>query len=1141
MPINIATGEVEIARDDFVLPGRVPLKWTRRYRSSLIESSNSPLGPGWSTSWFPTLRRVERTWNFISPEGDSHAFPDSDGRIQRGQVIRLLGAFLEFAWQNNRYVVTQWDVESGQITRFIFAVDERAGPPPLVAVEDVSGDGIDVMWEAPGRLKSLHQRTEKRTVLVNYSRDARISSLALATKEGARAEIACFEYDVAGRLSAVIDRRGLANRYEYDAQSRVSREILRDGAVYFYRYDERGRCVHFSGLDRYNEKRLRFLDSAKRTMVTNSYGKTSVFEYLPSGHVISELDPLGNQRGTVFDGFNRIVAKVDPTGGVTRYTYDDCGNRNSITDPLGHTYQYEFNAYHQVISITNPLGKTWYRSYDANRRLVATRDPLGAIWRVSYDEAGNPSVINSPLGSSRLLRFGDCSLREMTDWMGHTVKFKWDDFGRLIERVGATGERTTIRYDSVGNPIEVNFPDGGRLRATYDGGGNLTTVTNGKGHTTRLRYGSCRRLIERTDPTGRVVRYVWGTEPTRLDEIINEKGESFAYFRDDRGRVVRERSFDGREQGFTYDAAGRCTAITNGNDEILQIKRDAAGRISKKLLPDGTMVTYEYDQVGHILTAVSPDVSVRFEYDEVGRLILETQGDHWVETLRNAIGVVIRTRTSLGHDVRYDLDPNGRMRSLATANGHSMAFERDPRGLETARRMPGTTLLEQRYDGLGRLVEQRVGHLCYRPEWPAGESRILEGHENIRRAYKYDADGLLLSISDGYWGTTDHDYDPAERLLSALREHGQHERFEYDATDNIARICQTAPRFVDETCTFGRGNRLVERGHTRFEYDSDGRSLRKTQAVAGGKPRVWQYSWDALGQMRKIRRPDGKEWEYRYDAFGRRVEKRGPNGTRRFIWSGDSVVQEIPDKGPVASWIMKPGSFVPLAKVLESSIFPIITDHLGTPREMLNSTGKLVWRASHTAWGQMEPTHQVEPEYDCPIRFLGQWFDEESGLHYNRFRFYDPAFGRFVSPDPIGVAGGENLYQYVTNPIGLIDPLGLTASGCTDPGSNEGEATKDEPPKYYIENGVRRAVAAREAGLTDIPATIYQPGQPPVDTRIPLDQLYSPKPSIPADNRYFQNNLAPTLSGSDPPPIQVQPMGLPGQLPTTPIRNVTVG
>src|ERR1035441_937360 len=135
MPIDLATGDVELARDDFVLPGRVPIKWTRRYRSALLNTTTL-VGPGCTTSWFPALKRVEKGWQFVTPQGDPNIFPDQDGRLENGQVIRLLGAFLELVHQDNRYLVTQWDVESGEIQRFVFAADRLTGVSSLVAVEN---------------------------------------------------------------------------------------------------------------------------------------------------------------------------------------------------------------------------------------------------------------------------------------------------------------------------------------------------------------------------------------------------------------------------------------------------------------------------------------------------------------------------------------------------------------------------------------------------------------------------------------------------------------------------------------------------------------------------------------------------------------------------------------------------------------------------------------------------------------------------------------------------------------------------------------------------------------------------------------------------------------------------------------------
>ncbi|HUP77461.1 MAG TPA: hypothetical protein VM260_02795, partial [Pirellula sp.] len=386
-------------------------------------------------------------------------------------------------------------------------------------------------------------------------------------------------------MIAAINRRGFAHRYEYDNQSKLKREMLPDGAVYTYKYDDKNRCIHFTGLDHYNEKRLKFLDPVGTTILTNSYGTIKTFKCNASGQIESEATPTGAKRESKYDEFGRLVTKNDVLGGATLYTFDDFGNRASITDALGNVTRFTFNKHHQPTSMIDATGQIWKREYNGDQRLTATENPLGARWLIDYDFEGNPIEITEPQGFKRRQRFELAMLSESTDFMNHKSRFVWDTFGRLIERMGLIGERSRFRYDAGDNVIRVDQSDGSSLQATYDAGGNLSSFTNAKGHSTQFRYGSCGRLLERKDAIGRSVRYEWGTEPDRLDAVINEKQERFTYVRDDEGRVVLERSFDGREHHFTYDAAGRVNAFINGNEERIQYKHDPLGRLIEQTLP----------------------------------------------------------------------------------------------------------------------------------------------------------------------------------------------------------------------------------------------------------------------------------------------------------------------------------------------------------------------------------------------------------------------------------------------------------------------------------------------------------------------------------------------------------------------------
>ncbi|MEE4688377.1 RHS repeat-associated core domain-containing protein, partial [Pseudomonas alliivorans] len=133
--------------------------------------------------------------------------------------------------------------------------------------------------------------------------------------------------------------------------------------------------------------------------------------------------------------------------------------------------------------------------------------------------------------------------------------------------------------------------------------------------------------------------------------------------------------------------------------------------------------------------------------------------------------------------------------------------------------------------------------------------------------------------------------------------------------------------------------------------------------------------------------------------------------------------------GQNSLYIYEPGSYAPLARVdhredkPENTLYYFHTDQIGTPLEMTDTDGQIVWQATYKAWGSIETLTLNEVEQN--LRFQGQYFDEETGLHCNTFRYHDPEVGRFITQGPIGLEGGSNLYRYAPSPIGWIDPKGL--------------------------------------------------------------------------------------------------------------------
>ncbi|MEG1038566.1 MAG: RHS repeat-associated core domain-containing protein, partial [Pseudomonas sp.] len=178
---------------------------------------------------------------------------------------------------------------------------------------------------------------------------------------------------------------------------------------------------------------------------------------------------------------------------------------------------------------------------------------------------------------------------------------------------------------------------------------------------------------------------------------------------------------------------------------------------------------------------------------------------------------------------------------------------------------------------------------------------------------------------------------------------------------------------------------------------------------------------------------------YRYDSLGRRVGKQAEiNGEveqKRFLWQGLRMLREE-TPGQSILYLYEPGSYAPLARVdqaegEEQKVYYFHTDQIGTPLELTDSEGEIVWQATYRSWGAIEQLTVNEVEQN--LRLQGQYSDSETGLHYNTFRFYDPEPGRFITQDPIGLSGGINLYQYAVNPIAWIDPWGWNAKPSHSP------------------------------------------------------------------------------------------------------------
>ncbi|HWU52618.1 MAG TPA: RHS repeat-associated core domain-containing protein, partial [Tahibacter sp.] len=426
---------------------------------------------------------------------------------------------------------------------------------------------------------------------------------------------------------------------------------------------------------------------------------------------------------------------------------------------------------------------------------------------------------------------------------------------------------------------------------------------------------------------------------------------------------------------------------------------------------------YEYDAAGRLSGATSDGGRITLAYDALGRLVEEAglvlgherRVQHRYDALGNRIGTLLPD----GREITQRYYGPGYLDQIGLDGEVISTIERDSLQRETVRSQGALTSYFD-YDAVGRRVAQRA--------------RRNDGAQDlIARRYVYDKAGNLQAMNDLHFGQSSYQYDVLGRLTRADKE-----RFAFDPAHNLVESAGEALR----------ANRLVRYGDKQFRYDTHGNLVEKRI----GSHSVLRLSYDPDHQLEAaeiVRNGVVQKVSYGYDAFGRRSWKRDGFGTTTFLWHGDRLLQEIRNSRCL-TYVYEPDSFVPLAQIEAAApsaaavprdaatVRYFHTDQVGTPRELSDSDGRISWRASYRAWGNTLQVELAEPDdmpaaapAHQPLRFQGQYFDAETGLHYNRFRYYDPDIGRFVSQDPIGLAGGLNSYLYAPNPIGWADPLGL--------------------------------------------------------------------------------------------------------------------
>ncbi|OJH41447.1 RHS repeat-associated core domain-containing protein [Cystobacter ferrugineus] len=999
-PVDVVTGRVVTEATDWELPGPIPLRFTRHYSSSL-GWRDTAMGYGWCHSldlavWEEDGRVVYRAEDGRELEFDTTGFPRK--RIPVG--ARLYSPVDRLTLR--RVGELRWEVEAAEgLTHELRLVpgERQTGMCRVVRTYDRVGHSIAYEYDARGMLEWVVDSARRRLRFTHDARGRLVGTWLPHPSQPGLLPYNRYTYSDTGDLTEACDPMGYTTRYAY-ARHLLVREQDRTGLSFYFEYDgedSKAWCVHTWGDGGIYDHRLRYDKQGRVTEVTNSLGHTTTYESDGRGVVVKEVDPLGSEWCYSFDEFLRLVSVVDPLGHENRHTYDGRGNLTETTSPDGARLRIEYNHQDNPTSATDACGGHWSWTYDTRGRLLTQLNPMGERSAYGWQD-GLLVTLSSPDGTcTRFTHDAEGNMASIHWPDGSTTHYKHDRMGRLLEERDPRGAVRRLRHDLQGRVLEMNEDDGNCRRLTWDPEGNLLEGRDHHRHV-RFSYWGFHKLAS-SEEHGTRSELHYDTE-CQLREVKNGRGESVRLNLDACGRVVEEHGFDGGIWHYRWDGSSRLLEAMRPSGKREWFEYDAAGRVSVIRFADGAQHCFKYRIDGALLEASNEFGVVRFERDGLGRLLREWQDKEWIESRYDKMGRRIQMESSLGMRESMVYDNAGSVASISIGPARRprhIDFRRDAAGTEVERHLPGGAKVLTALDALGRPVSQRLMS-------PRGTLRD--------RSYTWQPGSFLESLSDMAHGQTRYHHDERGHLVAARYPDGTVEHRASDASGNLYR----SPSRQDRK--YGPGGVLLEAGGTHYSYDADGNLIEKNSATGA----QWKYHYDGAGQLKEVRRPDGTCVSFSYDALGRRTVKRWADVEVQWIWDRDVLLHEQGKEGSLTTWFFEPDSHRPLAKTQGDECFALVGDPIGTPISLVDEAGQLAWKAVLDIYGK---AHVEVARTTCPWRWPGQYEDAETGLYYNRFRYYDPESGRYISKDPLGLAGGLNPYAYTRTPLTLIDPLGL--------------------------------------------------------------------------------------------------------------------
>ena len=786
--------------------------------------------------------------------------------------------------------------------------------------------------------------------------------------------------------------------------------------------------------------------------------RPTVYRSTPEGDVWRIIDAEGSIVDREYNQYHQIIRDVSNTGVVTSIDRDEYGTITQIDygdgttetitpgawgEPVrvigrdGLTTEYELDSAGFITATTYSTGARMEYEYEwraSGLVPLAVIDPQGLVQVTECDNAGRPLASVDPAGRrSSVIRDVRGLVTEIIDPIGNVTKVEYSPEGWVTKVINPDGSEQTMVYDGEGNQIEtidevgtrtvvkhtvfdkvqeVLAANGGVTRYTYNTQMEPIAITNADGHTWRFEYDLAGNIVKEIDYNGLVTETRRSPDGLRLDTIDGEGTVTTIY--DTMGQITELHEADGVVK-FTRDQYGEVTQITNKWSTV-DYYHDEYGRLASETTTlysgEQSALKYHYSAAGamNAVTHVLPDgreVAETPTYDEHGQLQQMTYGVAGQELASTSFGV----------------DDAGRQSWLSV----------------------GSMVRQFKFDQRDRIISDTVMQL-------GGEAATTN---IVDRVFSWRADNALTQVTNNVHNSvTDYTIDVLNHVTGVtytdvVQDQKPSESYGFSRAGMVTKLHpDTSAKWADDVDLYG-GTMPRQIGRTTFTYDKAGRVTQTVTKRLSKKPLVKHFYYGSGTQPVGFEDSDhpGVGWRYLYDGLDRRVGKEQIDTVTGDVLSrtvfmhygnelfGEQYTVDVNEPhmvGVGTLWPVNPITDEILGQIElapsgspDSAFYAMISDFAGAPKELVDvTTGGIVGYSKQLLFGK----RTWFGGKSSPLLFAGQYEDAESGWVYNRFRYYNAAFGMYNAQDPLGV--GPNLASaqaYVDNPTTWVDAMGLAA------------------------------------------------------------------------------------------------------------------